>query len=408
MIVNIKAIDFPPGSPIGPEFNVITTPSGAVNPQTVTIEDLTNIDGINVDIANNVTNITLVSTGTCLNSINLVVPCTNPIVELIKYYFKSTSEPTLNDFGAVIDRGFYFNGCNVCSGNCQQPYVFSSVETFLKYAEAIGIFEYDLNSQTWTFNNPEGCCIKTGASVETYLKWAEATGGSNNEGIETIIPIQFYISDGDEDQTIILYPESTLHNGKPWYCFDKPTCQRVVYYANSGIHTGCWVYSESGLDGESISTLCLQIDLPGYHPEEVSWDLVSENYEYNIIYSRFNTVTDTNCPEDSSFIDCITSFHTILGVSVDSQEVLDIVDKGIVEFGQIGELGMLCEIINTIKEVAPNLTPVEIVDYVSYIQDKGIVSANDSTNILQAPPGECYGFLTSIETYLKYAEAVES
>lgn len=406
MIVNIKSTDFPEDSIIGPEFNVVTTPSGPVNPQTVTIEDLTNIDGINVDIANNVTNITLVSTGTCLNSINLVVPCTNPIVELIKHYFKSTSEPTPSDFGILIDRGFYFNGCNVCPGNCQQPYVVSSIETFLKYGEAIGLSDYDPNSQTWSLDIPEGCCIKSGGSVETYLKWAEATGGSNNEGIETIIPIQFYISDGDEDQLIILYPESTLHNGKPWYCFDKPTCQRVVYYANSGIHTGCWVYSESGLNGEAISTLCLQIDLPGDHPEEVSWDLVSENYEYNIIYSRFDTVTDTNCPEDSSFRDCLISFHTILGVSINSEEAFTIIDKGIAELGKIGELGMLCQIINTIKEVAPNLTVTEVVEYTIYLLDKGIVSVNDSSNSVQSPEGECYGFLSSVESYLKYAEAV--
>ena len=107
----------------------------------------------------------------------------------------------------------------------------------------------------------------------------------------------------------------------------------------------------------------------------------------------------TVCSDDSSFSNCLTEIQSLLS----SSEYATFLDKGIVETGHIGTDGSgeswLC-ILATYLQSSFNLqtgTPVSTIsEMLDRIQDKGIVI-------------ECIpeGFIiASIETYLKWAEAV--
>lgn len=77
----------------------------------------------------------------------------------------------------VLDSGIFSTDLNICCPSCGDIYILSSVETFLKFAEAYG----------WTYGQ-EGyevkmdCCLNTESTVETYLKLAEALGLSQPDG----------------------------------------------------------------------------------------------------------------------------------------------------------------------------------------------------------------------------------
>lgn len=69
----------------------------------------------------------------------------------------------------LLDKGVVFQ----CYGENQ---ILASVETYLKYAEAVGITDC-VNPQNPCECLPsEQCCLSVTASVETYLKYAEAVG----------------------------------------------------------------------------------------------------------------------------------------------------------------------------------------------------------------------------------------
>lgn len=70
----------------------------------------------------------------------------------------------------LLDKGINLSASDidVCCPPCN-PYIFASVETFLKFAEAYGA--------------PIPCCYNLIASTETFLKFAEAVGtGGSAEG----------------------------------------------------------------------------------------------------------------------------------------------------------------------------------------------------------------------------------
>ena len=67
-------------------------------------------------------------------------------------------------FDRIIDKGIVI-WCEE-QENGEGNLVLGSVETFLKYAEALGV----------TDGQYETCCINVHASIETYLKYAEAVG----------------------------------------------------------------------------------------------------------------------------------------------------------------------------------------------------------------------------------------
>ncbi len=76
-----------------------------------------------------------------------------------------------------LDVGNFSTDLNVCCPTCEDIYVLSSVETFLKLAEQLG----------WTLNQgqditPMPCCLNTESIVETYLKLVEALGINKPDG----------------------------------------------------------------------------------------------------------------------------------------------------------------------------------------------------------------------------------
>jgi hypothetical protein len=68
-----------------------------------------------------------------------------------------------NFFVLVLDRGLVID-CNLSSFN----FIMASAETYLKYAEAVGLTRYGSSTIT--------CCVNYAATTETYLKYAEAVG----------------------------------------------------------------------------------------------------------------------------------------------------------------------------------------------------------------------------------------
>jgi hypothetical protein len=101
------------------------------------------------------------------------VPCIHPF----KYLFELAKEGTNGianqyTFEEVVDRlldkGVVLTNCKLCCPGCNDMYSFASVETQLKFLEAVG---YTVSCDV---NNPDPCCSNVYASVETYLKYEEA------------------------------------------------------------------------------------------------------------------------------------------------------------------------------------------------------------------------------------------
>jgi hypothetical protein len=94
-------------------------------------------------------------------------------------YLKENNVPIQDaiDFvDMILDKGvvFYCTSSNPDIEGDQQ--VLASVETFLKYGEAVGIGCVDPSNCGCL--PTEKCCLSIKASVETYLKFAEAVGSS--------------------------------------------------------------------------------------------------------------------------------------------------------------------------------------------------------------------------------------
>jgi hypothetical protein len=100
------------------------------------------------------------------------VPCIHPF----KYLFELAKEGTNGianqlTFEEVVDRlldkGVVLTNCKLCCPGCNDMYSLASVETQLKFLEAVG---YTFLGQGC---NPDPCCSNVYASVETYLKYEE-------------------------------------------------------------------------------------------------------------------------------------------------------------------------------------------------------------------------------------------
>jgi hypothetical protein len=94
-------------------------------------------------------------------------------------YLKDNNVPIQDaiDFvDMILDKGVVFY-CNVNDSYIEgDQQVIASVETFLGYAEAIGINCVDPSNCACL--PTEKCCLSVKGSVETYLKFAEAFGSS--------------------------------------------------------------------------------------------------------------------------------------------------------------------------------------------------------------------------------------
>jgi hypothetical protein len=100
------------------------------------------------------------------------VPCIHPF----KYLFELAKEGTngiANQYtfeevvDSLLDRGVVLTNCKLCCPGCNDMYSLASVETQLKFLEAVG---YTFLGQNC---NPDPCCSNVYASVETYLKYQE-------------------------------------------------------------------------------------------------------------------------------------------------------------------------------------------------------------------------------------------
>jgi hypothetical protein len=76
----------------------------------------------------------------------------------------------------ILDKGvvFYCDIDKVKTDGDESQSVLASVETFLKWAEAVDLTNPNTSDPCQIL--PEPCCFSIGASVETYLKYAEAVG----------------------------------------------------------------------------------------------------------------------------------------------------------------------------------------------------------------------------------------
>lgn len=99
--------------------------------------------------------------------------CTHPF----KFVFDTVAEALQNPnnrsnfaetFIRILDKGLVTTNCNICCPECGGAYNLASVETGLKFMEAV-VAEGDFI-----------CCSNVYASVETYLKYAEAVGPNDS------------------------------------------------------------------------------------------------------------------------------------------------------------------------------------------------------------------------------------
>lgn len=114
------------------------------------------------------------STTTTLNC----TPCVHPL----EHAFDLAGVGVLNDknktpfnetLDIILDKGIYETNCKFCCPDCDNVYVLASVETFLKFTEAIygtGLGVTCSNQEYFS----KGCCTNVHAAVETYLKYEEA------------------------------------------------------------------------------------------------------------------------------------------------------------------------------------------------------------------------------------------
>lgn len=138
MQVKLQLINIPPGSSIGPSFNVITDPISTPSPATVSLAQLTSPNGAIVTIPDNTSSVAIDSLGSCTNEVE--VECIDPIKYYLESFFNLYSNPTANDFSNFLQSyPLVISGCKfVCNIGCSR-YTFASVETYLKYAEAVGL-----------------------------------------------------------------------------------------------------------------------------------------------------------------------------------------------------------------------------------------------------------------------------
>lgn len=99
------------------------------------------------------------------------IPCIHPLEYLFEFVAlglanQGNRDPFSISLNFVLDKGIVQPNCKLCCGDCGGLYAFASVETMLKLFEGIQI-----SNSEYT-----GCCSNIFASGETYLKYAEAVG----------------------------------------------------------------------------------------------------------------------------------------------------------------------------------------------------------------------------------------
>lgn len=99
------------------------------------------------------------------------IATSNCCIHPFKFIFDTVAEALQNPnsrsnfaetFDRLLDKGLVTTNCNICCPECGGAYNLASVETGLKFMEAVGA------------QGDFVCCSNVYASVETYLKYAEA------------------------------------------------------------------------------------------------------------------------------------------------------------------------------------------------------------------------------------------
>jgi hypothetical protein len=272
---------------------------------------------------------TTVQVCSCQHPLDYLFEKAIPDLQYKGYYGGSTS--TIAEIiDRILDKGMVLTNCNLCCSTCDGRGVLASVETYLKYAEAVGLTQSAAvpalpPSGAVEVNNSDDyrCCTNVRASVETYLKYAEAVGLTQSAAVPAL-------------------PSGTN---------DGNTNIADNFTGPDGIRGCCNGFSE-----------CVQelIDL----------------FEYTTgNYTGIDRLLDKGVVEDGEWESC----------NGENQQV-------------ICRLVYLIYLINKYLEYfkAPynNATMVEVIDR---ILDKGIVFNCDESGRVT---------IASVETYLKYAEAV--
>jgi hypothetical protein len=306
--------------------------------------------------------------------------------------------------GILLDESTSSESCKDCGYKCN-PYVFSSVETYLKYTEAVNL-------------NCSQCCDNIISTGDTFQKYHEATGGDTPDPTDSIFIKVNSILFGTGGTSVVLQKQPTLHNGKPWYCFDSPACQNVVYWSTSAPHANKWVQSLNGLNGTNIVSV---LNSNSYYPltysnlnSDMFWTMITASsitVEYTSldqngkIYVEYEY--DPNTCVDIEFEQCYNLLETKLGANSicivgdpGPPPFTGILQKGIVEHGNhFSNSGKsaICEILNILQDRNPNMTNQEICDMFLSILDDGIVVYRHIQT--------CQTLIATVEEFLKYAEA---
>jgi hypothetical protein len=331
----------------------------------------------------------------------------NDIATLFKNLLSTPfpGQPPGEEFGGLLlDESTSSESCKDCGYKCN-PYVLASVEEFLKYTEAAAL-------------NCSQCCTNIIAIGETFLKYYESTGTPDlNDSIFFKVNRILF---GNGSTTVLLQEQPTLHNGKPWYCFDSPACQNVVYWSTSTPHANKWVQSLNGLNGTNIVSV---LNSNSYYP--LAYSNLDSAMFWTMITPASNTVEYTSLDEnekiyveyehdpdrcvDIEFEECYNLLETQLGANSicivgdpGPPPFSGILQKGIVEHGNhFSNSGKsaICEILNILQDRNPNMTNQEICDMFLSILDGGIVVYRHIQT--------CQTLITTVDDFLTYAEAYD-
>lgn len=128
--------------------------------------------------------------------------CINPLDYLFniveQLYISGRNNNLSNILSTILDEGYVTTICNICCPGCSGAWTLSSVETFLKFAEAVGLtqtaavppalpLQSNFLEEGVDFKDFE-CCLSIKASIETYLKYAEAVGLTTSAAVEALSP----------------------------------------------------------------------------------------------------------------------------------------------------------------------------------------------------------------------------
>jgi hypothetical protein len=126
-------------------FSLFSDADGFLNPFDSGISKADMISGYTTNTIPDAANTIRIKKAGCDDYVDLDLPCTSPFDILFDQMKASkVADPTISwteVLDLLLDKGIVSTVCNICCPDCgvNTDYTFASIETYLKYAEAVGL-----------------------------------------------------------------------------------------------------------------------------------------------------------------------------------------------------------------------------------------------------------------------------